>query len=516
MLDKPNRLPRPPEQAPDGFLSRVSYELRTPLTLILAPLESLLGGEHGELAEGQRGLAETAHRNTVRLLEVITGLLDTSRPDANEPLPAGAAAPASSPAVAGPDDERPCVLAAVDSGELGDYVAGLLHEVCHTWLARDGEEALRLIRQEKPQLVLAEVTLPGRDGLSLCKEVKADPETAGIPVVLLTALTQREALRKGWEAGADEYLFKPFHPRELVTRVRTLLSATLERRRAHEELRQRRRAQEALQELAGTLERRVAERTAELEQQARELREMNRALMLSNQELDDFAYIASHDLKEPLRGLANYSRFLLEDYGDQFDEDGRHKLETLGHLSRRMSDLIDSLHQYSRLGRVELAVVPTDLNEVLAGVLDGLRITLEEKRVEVRRPRPLPTVACDRVRVGEIFHNLITNAVKYNDKPHKWVEVGSELSARPGGPEVFYVRDNGIGIRERHLQAIFKMFKRLHGREQYGGGTGVGLTIARRIVERHGGRIWAVSVHGQGTTFSFTLAPEGGADGGTA
>src|SRR5207247_993872 len=148
------------------------------------------------------------------------------------------------------------------------------------------------------------------------------------------------------------------------------------------------------------------------------------------------------------------------------------------------------------------------LNDVLAGVLDGLRITLEEKAVQVRVPRPLPVVACDRVRVGEIFHNLILNAIKYNDKPQKWVEVGWAPAARPGGPDVFHVPDNGIGIRERHLEAIFRMFKRLHGRDRYGGGTGVGLTIAKRIVERHGGRIWAESVHGEGTAFFFTLAPD--------
>jgi signal transduction histidine kinase len=279
------------------------------------------------------------------------------------------------------------------------------------------------------------------------------------------------------------------------------------------EVQESRRTEEALRLLNETLERRVAERTAVLEQQTGELHEMNRALVRSNQELDDFAYIASHDLKEPLRGIANYSQFLLEDYGDKLDDEGTHKLETLGHLSKRMAELIDSLHQYSRLGRVELAVAPTDLNEVLAAVRDALRITLEEKAVEVRVPRPLPVIACDRVRVGEIFHNLITNAVKYNDKPQKWVEVGWAAPARPGGPGVFYVRDNGLGIRERHLEAIFRMFKRLHGREQYGGGTGVGLTIAKRIVERHGGRIWAESAYGQGTTFYFTLAPEGEDDG---
>src|SRR5262249_35132216 len=120
------------------------------------------------------------------------------------------------------------------------------------------------------------------------------------------------------------------------------------------EVRQRRRSEEDLKGVNETLERRVAERTAVLEQQARELREANRALTLSNRELDDFAYIASHDLKEPLRGLSNYAQFLLEDYGDQFDEDGRHKLVTLNHLSQRMAALIDSLHQYSRLGRVEM------------------------------------------------------------------------------------------------------------------------------------------------------------------
>ncbi len=325
-----------------------------------------------------------------------------------------------------------------------------------------------------------------------------DAVTLYIPVYRLSGLLKLVTAVASWGALLT---LVPAVPRALAMRS----PEDLER-----EVRERSRDQQALKELTGTLERRVAERTAELEQQAGELREMNRALMLSNQELDEFAYIASHDLKEPLRGLANYSQFLLEDYGEQFDDEGRHKLETLGHLSRRMSDLIDSLHQYSRLGRVELAVVRTDLNEVVAGVLDGLRITLEEKQVRVRTPNPLPTVACDRVRVGEIFHNLVTNAVKYNDKPQKWVEIGSSPAAEPGAPEVFYVRDNGIGIRERHLQAVFKMFKRLHGRDQYGGGTGVGLTIARRIVERHGGRIWVESVPGEGTTFYFTLAPEGG------
>jgi light-regulated signal transduction histidine kinase (bacteriophytochrome) len=138
--------------------------------------------------------------------------------------------------------------------------------------------------------------------------------------------------------------------------------------------------------------------------------------------------------------------------------------------------------------------------------LESLQITLREEAVEVRAPRPLPTVRCDQVRVREVFHNLVTNAIKYNDKPHKWVEIGWQDGG--DGPPVFYVRDNGIGMQQRHHDAIFRMFKRLHGRDKYGGGTGVGLTIVKKIVERHGGRIRVESSVGEGTTFYFTLAPE--------
>ena len=251
-----------------------------------------------------------------------------------------------------------------------------------------------------------------------------------------------------------------------------------------------------LQQAKEVLEERVRERTLELQQR-------NEDLNQSNKELDDFAYIASHDLKEPLRGIHNFSSFLLEDYAGKLDDEGRSKLETLMRLTRRMETLIDSLLQFSRLGRVDLAIDRVDLNEIVAEILDSLAISLREQKVDVRVPRPLPAVRADRVRVGEIFHNLIVNAMKYNDKTEKWIEVGWQEN--PAGPPVFYVRDNGIGIPEKHQEAVFRIFKRLHGRDKFGGGTGAGLTIVKKIVERHHGRIWVESSAGAGTAFYFTL-----------
>ncbi len=251
-----------------------------------------------------------------------------------------------------------------------------------------------------------------------------------------------------------------------------------------------------LREAKEALEARVAERTRALELSNEELHQ-------SNKELDDFAYIASHDLKEPLRGIHNFSSFLIEDYAEKLDDEGRSKLETLMRLTKRMETLIDSLLQFSRLGRVDLAVARVDLGEIVSGILDSLAISLRQEGVEVRVPRPLPVVRADRVRVGEIFHNLIVNAMKYNDKPRKWIEIGWDENG--AGPPVFHVRDNGIGIPEKHREAVFRIFKRLHGREKFGGGTGAGLTIVKKIVERHHGRIWLESSAGQGTTFYFTL-----------
>ncbi|MEM7768961.1 MAG: ATP-binding protein [Cyanobacteria bacterium P01_A01_bin.37] len=252
-------------------------------------------------------------------------------------------------------------------------------------------------------------------------------------------------------------------------------------------------------------------------QKADELAQLNSELERSNVELDAFAYIASHDLKEPLRGIHNYSSFLIEDYGDQLGDDGNNKLQTLMRLTQRMEDLINSLLHYSRLGRAELLLVQVNLDDLLSEVIDMIKIGKAEQ-VSFRIPQPMPTVACDRTQIMELFTNLISNGFKYNDKAEKWIEIGyieSDEAAhqklwppsieKPLDTRVFYVRDNGIGIRAKHIDDVFRIFKRLHPPKRFGGGTGAGLTIARKIVERHGGQIWIDSVYGEGSTFYFTL-----------
>lgn len=268
---------------------------------------------------------------------------------------------------------------------------------------------------------------------------------------------------------------------------------------------ERKRGELRLQQYANHLE--VA--NLELADSSKALQEVNARLRRSNEDLDAFAAVASHDLKEPLRGIHNYARFLIEDYGDAIDAEGRSRLDTLARLAVRLSAMIDALLEFSRVGRTELDVSKTDLGAVVGEVVESLRVMIAERKANVRVETPLPVVVCSAPLVAEVFRNLIENALKYNDRPDPRVEIGvlpPECSGR--GVPVFTVRDNGIGIRERHFEAIFRLFKRLNGRDQFGSGTGIGLTIVKKIVERHGGSVWVESTLGEGSTFHFTLCRE--------
>jgi PAS domain S-box-containing protein len=233
------------------------------------------------------------------------------------------------------------------------------------------------------------------------------------------------------------------------------------------------------------------------------------ALEHSNTELDDFAHIASHDLKEPLRGIHNHARFLLEDNEGKLDKDSVGRLHRLTYLSQRMETLVNDLLYFSRLGRQKLAVQATDLNAVVHDIETTLDVFLGERSASIAIPKKLPITVCDKIRVAELFRNLITNGIKYNDKAKKVIEIGHLSShGTPNGERfsnVFYVKDNGRGISPEFYEDIFRLFKRLQSTQASEEGTGVGLTFVKKIVERHSGKIWLESDFGLGTTFYFTL-----------
>lgn len=242
---------------------------------------------------------------------------------------------------------------------------------------------------------------------------------------------------------------------------------------------------------------------------AEELERLNSELKRSNAELDAFASIASHDLKEPLRGMRTYAQFIASDEGGLLSSSSQGRLETIQKLGERTELLIDGLYQYSRLGRIALAQSETDLDELVREVQLRLQVFFAERAVRLICESPLPRLVCDRVRVAEVYYNLLLNAAKYNDKADKWIRVGwREPDPKKGGGPILFVQDNGIGVPQHQQQRIFAIFKRGPGSEKFGPGSGTGLTLARRIIETHGGQLWLESEPGQGTTFYWTLGSQ--------
>ncbi|MFW6057874.1 MAG: ATP-binding protein, partial [Persicimonas sp.] len=227
-------------------------------------------------------------------------------------------------------------------------------------------------------------------------------------------------------------------------------------------------------------------------ERARELAQINEELERRNEDLESFAYVASHDLKEPLRSLRGYAQYLDRECCETLDERAQSKVQGMLRLTQRMDSLLDSLLHYAQVAKSEIQREPIDLNRLLDEALEILDQRREESGADIRVPRRLPQVEGVRVRVREVLVNLIGNALKYTDESDAFVEIGYQTPEEHGeeGPLRIYVCDNGIGIKSRYHERIFELFRRLHERDAYGGGAGAGLAIVKKIVEQHGGRIW--------------------------
>lgn len=221
-----------------------------------------------------------------------------------------------------------------------------------------------------------------------------------------------------------------------------------------------------------------------------------------NQELDEFAYVVSHDLKEPLAGIYFISNLITDEYFDKMDETGKTYISSLIDFSKRLGSLIDALLDLSRIGRITQPPEPVDIGEVMHDVRQNLSYRISSRDIRLVVQPDMPTVYGDKTRIEQVFFNLVGNALKFNDKPAALVDVTAVTEEND--MVHFMVRDNGIGIEPEYFDKIFKIFERLNPREEYEG-TGAGLTIVKKIIEHHGGQIWLESELGTGTTFHFTL-----------
>jgi signal transduction histidine kinase len=260
-----------------------------------------------------------------------------------------------------------------------------------------------------------------------------------------------------------------------------------------QEMRRRGRAEQEIRELNSDLERRVAERTAELDERAKELAR-------SNSELQQFAYVASHDLQEPLRMVASFTQLLAKRYKDKLDDDAREFINYAVDGATRMQTLISDLLSYARVGTQGKSLAPTDCETLFARVVESLKFVIEDSGTVISRD-PLPMVMADAQQLGQLFQNLLTNAIKFRGKGPPSIKISVE---KDRSDWKISVRDNGIGISQDHADRIFVIFQRLHTKTEYPG-TGIGLAICKKIVERHGGRIWVEPSTGGGSTFCFTI-----------
>ena len=349
-------------------------------------------------------------------------------------------------------------------------------------VAQDGEEGIERAQFGQPELILLDVMMPGMGGFEACRRLKANEATKDIPIIFMTALSDIADKITGYKMGAVDYVTKPFHAEEVLARINTHLKLqamqrqlTLQNQQLQEEIAVRQNA-EAL----------IAQRSEELKR--------------SNAELEQMAYVASHDLQEPLRMVASYTQLLERRYGDKLDADAKEFIAFAVDGVKRMQALIDDLLTYSRVGTKAAPLQPVDSSDVVAAAIRSLRVAIEECGAEIN-VEPLPMVLGDARQLEQLFQNLIGNAVKYRGDVKPLIHIRAEVDQDFWR---FSVQDNGIGIAPEYFERIFIMFQRLHARREYPG-TGMGLAICKKIVERHGGRIWVESVPDHGTTFLFTL-----------
>lgn len=364
---------------------------------------------------------------------------------------------------------KPVVLVVEDNPEMRRFVAETLGAKYHTVLAQNGREGVERAVELVPDLILSDVMMPEMSGPQLVNEVRKRPELAGTPIIMLTAKADDDLRVKLLRGGAQDYVVKPFLAEELCARVGNLVAL----KHTREELEAR---NAGLADLAAKLEK-------------------------DNEGLEAYGSTISHDLRAPLRAMIAFSEILLEEHADTLSPDAKRHLARIRDSGQRMGQLIDHLLAFSRLGEQAMKCEQIELGQLWRDVYESLSEQRTGRHVEFR-VHSVPAVHGDPILLREVCGNLLGNALKYTrGRDPAVIEVGTSTQA---GESVHCIRDNGVGFDPEHAGGLFGMFHRMHGADQFEG-HGVGLASVKRIIERHGGRIWAESAPQQGATFYFTL-----------
>ena len=335
--------------------------------------------------------------------------------------------------------------------------------------AESGNDALKETLRHDFALALLDIQMPEMDGYELAGILREEEKTAHLPFIFISAVyTDNLNVFKGYEKGAFSFITKPFQPEILINKVKFFID------KHHQEI--------ALFELN------------------QNLINKNKELEFANKELDSFSYSVSHDLRSPLRSINGYSAILKENYNAKLDDEGNRMLNTIIENTLKMSTLIDSLLNFSRLGRREMTKVNIDMNLLVTDTLKECS-TGEDKKTDWKIQELLP-VKGDLHLMKQVFCNLISNAIKYSAKKDK-PEI--EIGCQPAGKEViYYVKDNGAGFNMDYQNKLFGVFQRLHNDKDFKG-IGIGLALVQRIITRHGGRVWAEGEIDKGATFYCSL-----------
>jgi signal transduction histidine kinase len=384
-------------------------------------------------------------------------------------------------------DDKPRILVVDDNADMRDYLERLLEKRYIVDTAVHGKDALLKVAANTPELIISDIMMPEMDGIELLNAIKHQEATASIPVIMLSARAGEEAKMEGYDIGADDYLVKPFSAKELLARVK----AQIRIKRLHQH------AVDILQHSAEELEHKVEERTA--------------ALLRKNTELEQFAYIASHDLQEPLRKIRTFSELLQKSI--QQGNPVNNYFDKIQSSAERMALLIKDVLDYSRLTNTAEQFVPIDLNQTLRYVKTDFELMIEQKQAQIKND-PLPMVKGIPLQMQQLFTNLIGNSLKFSDKQPVITITSTTLTPADvvDYPELqgcdSYVQlvftDNGIGFEQQFAEKIFTIFQRLNEKKAYAG-TGIGLALCKKIVENHHGAIRAEGRLNEGASFTVIL-----------